>query len=285
MSTRGRTLFNVQPFVAFPHLHCPPSVVRGTNEECSSLRVLLRDCSSVFELTNHHRRAMAALQEYWRVASKAICAGRNYVAHAAELNNPLPANPFFFLKPPTTFLPFGKAPLGGQARAPNAIEYPKQNDLHYEVELMVIIGERASKVQESKALDYVAGYAVGIDMTLRDVQTQYKEKKLPWTAAKAFDTSLPLGPFIPAEKLPNPNNVDIWLSVNDQIHQSDSTALMIFSVERLIADASNIMTLEPGDILATGTPKGVGHVEAGDVLKAGIKGFDALDVEFHCVGI
>eukprot|EP00928_Gymnodinium_smaydae_P019051 TRINITY_DN17271_c1_g1_i1.p1 TRINITY_DN17271_c1_g1~~TRINITY_DN17271_c1_g1_i1.p1 ORF type:complete len:229 (+),score=23.44 TRINITY_DN17271_c1_g1_i1:134-820(+) len=227
---------------------------------------------------------MARLQKYWQVGTKAICAGRNYVAHAAELNNPLPANPFFFLKPRTAFLPFGEAPLGGEMGTKNAIEYPKDNDLHYEVELMVIIGKRASKVPESKALEYVAGYSIGLDMTLRDVQDQMKEKKLPWTAAKAFDTSLPLGPFIPAEDFPNPNKVDIWMSVNDEVRQSDSTELMIFSVERLIADATQIMTLEEGDILATGTPKGVGRVKCGDVLKAGIKGFESLDVEFRCVG-
>jgi acylpyruvate hydrolase len=225
------------------------------------------------------------MDKYWRVCSKAVCAGRNYVAHAAELNNPLPSAPFFFLKPTSSFLPFNDTPLGGISKTPNAIEYPKENELHHELELMVVIGKEARNVDEADALSFVSGYSIGLEMTLRDVQTIYKEKKLPWTAAKAFDTSMALGPFISKEMIPNPNEVDLWLTVNEDMRQSDSTSLMIFSVERLIAEASKIMTLYPGDVIATGTPKGVGQVKSGDVLKAGIRGFESFDVEFTCSGL
>ena len=198
---------------------------------------------------------------------------------------PLPSAPFFFIKPTSSFLPFNDTPLGGVSKTPNVIEYPKENELHHELELMVVIGKEARNVDEASALSFVAGYSIGLEMTLRDVQTIYKEKKLPWTAAKAFDTSMALGPFISREMISNPNEVDLWLTVNGETRQSDSTSLMIFSVERLIAEASKIMTLYPGDVIATGTPKGVGQVMSGDILKAGIKGFESFDVEFNCSGL
>lgn len=225
------------------------------------------------------------MEKYWKVCSKAVCAGRNYVAHAAELNNPLPSAPFFFVKPTSTFLPFNDTPFAGASKKLNTIEYPIQNKLHHEVELMVVIGKEARAVNEADALSYVSGYSIGLDMTLRDVQEQYKQQKLPWTAAKAFDTSLALGPFVPVEQISNPNDVEVWLTVNGEFRQKDSTALMIFSIERLIAEASKIMTLYPGDVIATGTPKGVGQVESGDILRAGIVGFESLDVEFVCSGL
>jgi len=207
------------------------------------------------------------MNTYWRVATKAICAGRNYVAHAAELNNPLPANPFFFLKPTSTFLPFNDTPFGGSSGVPNQIEYTSTNSgVHHEVELCVIIGEKIHNVAIEDALSKVAGYSIGLDMTLRDVQDAQKAKRLPWTPAKAFDTSLGLGPFIPASDITNPNEIDIWLTVNGEIQQSASTNLMIFNVERLISDASKIMTLYPGDIVMTGTPQGEFEVVCDDQI-------------------
>lgn len=223
---------------------------------------------------------MTSVTKYWHQATKAICAGRNYVAHAAELNNPLPSNPFFFLKPTSSFLPFNDEPHGGLHGIPNQIEYPKDNALHHELELCVIIGEKTRNVSEEDALSKAAGYSIGLDMTLRDVQDAQKAKKLPWTPAKAFDTSLGLGPFIPVSEISNPNDINLWLTVDGEMKQAASTGLMIFNVQRLISEASHITTLFPGDIVMTGTPEGVSQVTSGAVIKAGIEGMSLSDCEF-----
>ena len=228
---------------------------------------------------------MSARPHFAKAAAKAVCAGRNYVAHARELNNPLPANPFFFLKPSSTFLPFDGAPLGGDSGTPNLVEFPQANELHHELELSVVIGTKARKVDEASALDYVAGYCISLEMTLRDDQTIMKEKRLPWTSAKAFDTSLALGHLIPAERIPDPSALELWMTVDGEMTQAGPTSNMIFSVQRLIADASRLMTLYPGDILCTGTPEGVGRVLPRQVMRAGIKGFEEYDVEFNCAAV
>jgi acylpyruvate hydrolase len=207
---------------------------------------------------------------YWNLASKAVCVGRNYVAHVKELNNTIPSKPFFFLKPTSSFLP-----LKGNVEIPSY-----GDDLHHEVELCVIMGRNAKNVKKTNALDYVAGYAVGLDMTLRDVQNEKKKKGLPWTEAKAFDTSLALGAFIPKEDVKNPNDLHIWLSVDGKLRQSDSTKLMIYDVPTLIEAASSVMTLSAGDILCTGTPQGVSRVTPGQIMRAGIKGYEKSDIEF-----
>eukprot|EP00946_MAST-07B_sp_MAST-7B-sp1_P002003 g2003.t1 len=220
-----------------------------------------------------------------RASAKAICAGRNYVAHARELNNPLPSKPFFFVKPSSTFLPFGGVPFGGDSGTPNLVEFPRANELHHELELSVIIGKKARKVNEETALDYVEGYCISLEMTLRDEQAIMKEKRLPWTSAKAFDTSLALGHMIPAEKIPDPAALDLWLDVDGEARQAGPTSNMIFSVPRLIADASQLMTLYPGDIVCTGTPEGVGQVFEGQRLQAGIRGFPEFDIEIGCKAV
>ena len=220
-----------------------------------------------------------------RASAKALCAGRNYVAHARELNNPLPAKPFFFLKPSSTFLPFNGAPFGGDSGTPNLVEFPSANELHHELELSVVIGTKARKVDEASALDYVEGYCISLEMTLRDEQSVMKEKRLPWTSAKAFDTSLALGHMIPADRIRDPSTLQIWMTVDGTTTQEGPTSNMIFSVPRLIADASRLMTLYPGDIICSGTPEGVGRVLPGQVMRAGITGFEEYDVEFNCAEV
>jgi acylpyruvate hydrolase len=117
----------------------------------------------------------------------------------------------------------------------------------------------------------VTGYALSIDMTARNAQNEAKKKGLPWDISKGFDTFLPISQIIPKSKIPNPHNVEIWLSVNDKIQQQDSTELFLFQIPRMISDISKVMTLEKGDIIITGTPKGVGPVVPGDIMKAGIR--------------
>lgn len=123
---------------------------------------------------------------------------------------------------------------------------------------------------EVGALDAIAGYAVSIDMTARDVQEEAKKKSIPWTAAKGFDTFLPISNYIPISAIPDPHDVELWLTVNGKDRQRDSTALMLFRIPRILSEISRVMKLEEGDIVLTGTPKGVGKVEVGDVMKAGV---------------
>jgi len=138
------------------------------------------------------------------------------------------------------------------------------------VELAVVIGKKTKDVPQSKVMDHIAGYTIALDMTARNQQDQAKKAGLPWTQSKGYDTFCPIGRFLPKERIPNPSNVDIWLKVNNQVRQKGNTSNMIFSVERLISDISYVITLEPGDLVLTGTPEGVGKVEHGDIITAGI---------------
>lgn len=123
---------------------------------------------------------------------------------------------------------------------------------------------------EEGALDAIAGYAVSIDMTARNVQEEAKKKSIPWTAAKGFDTFLPFSKYIPKSAIPDPHDVELWLTINGKDRQRDSTALMLFRIPRILSEISQVMKLEEGDIVLTGTPKGVGMVELGDVMRAGV---------------
>ncbi|MCJ1402771.1 hypothetical protein MMC11_005992 [Xylographa trunciseda] len=225
-------------------------------------------------------------------ARKVICIGRNYVDHVRELNNVQPSQPFFFLKPPSSILPPGSGP----------ILRPKGVTLHYEVELALVIGKEVRDLDandEKGAMDAIAGvwsfsglqwwrlteagYCLSLDMTGRNVQDEAKKKGLPWSIAKGFDTFLPISNYIPKASIPDPHKVDLYLAVNGQLRQSDNTDLMIFRIPRQLSDISKVMTLETGDLVLTGTPKGVGPVSVGDVMKAGIrvdgKELETIEVE------
>ncbi|CAO1597982.1 hypothetical protein XANCAGTX0491_001763 [Xanthoria calcicola] len=204
-------------------------------------------------------------------ARKVLCIGRNYADHIAELSNARPKQPFFFLKPSSSILP----PASGPVLRPTGV------NLHYEVELALIMGQTVRDLDasdEKSAMDAIDGYAVAIDMTARNVQDEAKKKGLPWSIAKGFDTFLPLSNYIPKTAIPDPQNVELWLSVNDELKQKDSTQLMLFPIPRILAEISQCMTLEQGDVVLTGTPKGVGSVVVGDVMKAGLR-VDGKEVE------
>ncbi len=194
---------------------------------------------------------------------KIICIGRNYADHAKEMRADIPAAPVFFLKPSTALLPDG-----GSIRIPSL-----SNECHHEVELTVLIGKEGKNIPERDALRYVAGYGVGLDMTLRDLQAEAKKHGLPWAAAKGFDTSAPVSAFVPASRIDDPHRLTVELRINGTPRQRGNTADLIFSIPTLIAYLSQLMTFEPGDILFTGTPEGVGPVAAGDRLEATL--FDA----------
>uniref|UniRef100_A0A0B7BE01 Oxaloacetate tautomerase FAHD1, mitochondrial n=1 Tax=Arion vulgaris TaxID=1028688 RepID=A0A0B7BE01_9EUPU len=211
---------------------------------------------------------MSKLAQFRDVGKKIVCVGRNYREHAAELGNAVPSKPILFLKPTTAYITEGQA-----------IKIPKGcNDLNHEVELGIVIGTRAKNVKESEALKYVGGYALGLDMTARDWQSDAKNNGHPWSLAKGFDTSCPVSAFIEKEKIPDPGNIDIWLKVNGEIRQSGNTKDMIFSVEHIISYTSQFFTLEPGDLLLTGTPSGVSKLSPGDVIQAGLG--DLVKIQF-----
>jgi 2-keto-4-pentenoate hydratase/2-oxohepta-3-ene-1,7-dioic acid hydratase in catechol pathway len=192
--------------------------------------------------------------------SKIICIGQNYAEHAMEINFEVPKSPVFFLKPPTAIIHNGES-----------IILPTiSNDVHHEVELTVLIGEGGKNIPRESALKYIAGYGIGLDMTMRDVQLEAKKKGLPWTLAKGFDTAAPLSDFIPTEKISNPGTLCVQLKVNGKLRQSSSTSNLIFPVDTLIAYISKFITLERGDVIYTGTPEGVSRVDHGDRLEAAL---------------
>ena len=199
---------------------------------------------------------------------KLICIGQNYARHAAEMNSSVPTEPVVFLKPASSLIGSG-----------DAIVLPRMSaNVHHEVELVARIGRRGKDIPESEALAYVSGYAVGLDMTARDLQAKAKHRGHPWSVAKGFDTFAPLGAFAAATLVPDVQNVMLTLTVNGEVRQRGTTADMVFTVAQLIAYCSRVFTLEPGDCLFTGTPEGVGPVQAGDRLACTATGLPALTV-------
>jgi 5-carboxymethyl-2-hydroxymuconate isomerase len=197
---------------------------------------------------------------------KILCLGQNYAKHAKEMGSSAPSSPIIFLKPSTAIIENG---------AP--IILPKiSDDVHHEVELTVLLGKQGKNIPQSGAFDYVDGYGIGLDMTMRDLQIEAKAAGNPWSIAKGFDTSAPLSPFISREQVENPDNLEITLRVNGRERQHSNTSNMIYKIDYIIAFLSSIFTLEEGDVIYTGTPEGVGKVVAGDVIEAEIPGIGKL---------
>ncbi|KAI5962167.1 uncharacterized protein KGF55_003243 [Candida pseudojiufengensis] len=200
--------------------------------------------------------------KYLDNAKKILCIGRNYAAHIKELNSAQPQQPFFFLKPSSSILKPNNGPF----------LIPKGVIVHHEVELAFILNKELKNLPDSfspeEALDAIDGYALTIDMTARNVQNEAKAKGLPWSIGKGFDTFLPVSNFIPKSEIPDPYNVDLKLSINGETKQEDNTNLMIFPIHKILSSMSNIMTLEKGDLILTGTPKGVGPIVDGDTVDA-----------------
>ena len=203
--------------------------------------------------------------------SKIICVARNYAAHAEELNNQLPSEPIFFMKPNTSLSPNG-----------HRIILPDYSDLiHHELELAVIIGKSGKSIPIEKVDEFILGYAVAIDLTARDIQTQMKEKSYPWEKAKAFDQSCPISTVILKEEVDSVDDLKMTLSANHQIKQESSSKLMIHKIPELICAASKISTLCEGDVILTGTPSGVGKVESKDIIVAEIESVGKLNLEIN----
>lgn len=199
---------------------------------------------------------------------KIICIGRNYADHAKELNNPLPTEPVFFLKPDTALLP-----AGSDFYIP---EFSKS--IHYECELVLKIKKVGKHIPLNFAHEYYDEIGLGIDFTARDVQEEQKQKSLPWEKAKSFDNSAPMGQRFLAINLFDPKKIQFELKKNGETVQLGNTADCIFSFDQIISYISQFITLKTGDLIFTGTPAGVGPVAIGDRLEGFIEGEKLLDL-------
>ena len=199
---------------------------------------------------------------------KILAVGRNYADHIVEMGNRPDLPPVVFMKPATAIIHDG-----GEVRIPAGA-----GEVHHEVELVVVIGKSGRAIHENEAMSHVLGYAVGLDMTLREVQAEAKRKGEPWALAKGFDTSAPVSAVAPREEVGDGSGLELTLEVNGELRQAGNTSQMLHPVPALIAVASRWVTLERGDLLFTGTPAGVGPVETGDVLEAALEKVGTLRV-------
>ncbi|ETW00778.1 hypothetical protein H310_07315 [Aphanomyces invadans] len=204
-----------------------------------------------------------------KAGKKVVAIGKNYEAHAREMGAlHAPKEPVIFIKPTSTYV--GE---GGSIQLPPGI-----GSVHHEVELGIVIGKTGSDIAETRWRDHVAGYVLTIDLTARDLQATAKKGGLPWTRAKCYDTFLPISDVIPASKVADPQDLNIWLSVDGVQRQRCNTRDMVHKIPFLISHISRIMTLEEGDVIITGTPEGVGPIEPGNIVTAGIDGL--VEVKF-----
>jgi fumarylpyruvate hydrolase len=201
------------------------------------------------------------------------CVGRNYEEHAKEMGFTGREPPFFFMKPADAIVNVAEGTI-------DEIPYPAgTSNLHYEIELVAAIGIGGANIKAADAMKHVWGYAVGLDMTRRDLQGVAKKEGRPWEIGKAFDQSAPIGPIVPAAAAGNPGNAAITLSVNGQMKQSSSTSKLIWSIAESIEHLTTYWRLEPGDLIFTGTPEGVGAVVSGDLMEGAVAGVGSLKVK------
>jgi fumarylpyruvate hydrolase len=203
---------------------------------------------------------------------RVYCVGRNYEEHAKEMGFTGREPPFFFMKPADGLLYVADGSTGD-------MPYPAgTSNLHYEMELVAAIGIGGVNIKAADAMKHVWGYAVGLDMTRRDLQNEAKKQGRPWEIGKAFDASGPIGPIVPAANSGNPSNTSIELKVNGSVKQSSTTSKLIWNIAETIEHLSSYWRLEPGDLIFTGTPEGVGPVVRGDVMEGSVAGVGTLKV-------
>jgi len=200
------------------------------------------------------------------------CVGRNYADHAVEMGHSGREAPFFFMKP-------ADAVLVATPGTTTAMPYPSlTTNLHYEVELVVAIGVGGRDIKTDDAAQHIFGYAVGLDMTRRDLQNDSKKQGRPWCIGKGFDHSAPIGTITPAVQVPDVNTADIWLQLNGQERQRSVVSHLIWNIAETIAHISSAWELQSGDLIYTGTPAGVGTVARGDTITAGVTGLQSVSV-------
>ncbi|HSV50580.1 MAG TPA: fumarylacetoacetate hydrolase family protein [Burkholderiaceae bacterium] len=201
------------------------------------------------------------------------CVGRNYEEHAKEMGFTGREPPFFFLKPADAIVPINAGETGSMA-------YPSlTNNLHHEIELVVAIGTGGKNIKAADAHKHIYGYAVGLDMTRRDLQNDMKKQGRPWCIGKAFDQSAPIGPITPAAQAGDVANAEIHVQVNGQDRQRSNVSKLIWNIGETIEHLSAAWELQPGDLIYTGTPEGVAAVVAGDTLVGSVAGLGTLTVK------
>jgi fumarylpyruvate hydrolase len=197
------------------------------------------------------------------------CIGRNYLAHRKEMGHDDRKPPFYFQKPADALLA-----SGGEFPYP-----PQTENVHFEIELVVAIARGGVDIPVEDALDHVYGYGVGIDMTRRDLQSQAKKDGRPWDSAKGFDHSAPISAIRPVSETGHPDSGRIWLAVNGEVRQDSDLSLQIWNVQEGISHLSRLYEVAPGDLIYTGTPDGVGPIQVGDQITAGIDGIGELEIK------
>jgi fumarylpyruvate hydrolase len=213
--------------------------------------------------------AVAGMDAVFPVA-RVFCVGRNYAEHSIEMgHDPDREPPFFFMKPADAVVPPGTLPF------PTGTQ-----ELHHEIELVVALAEGGREIPVERALDHVFGYTVGLDMTRRDLQAAAKKAGRPWDMAKGFDRSAPTGRIRPVEEIGHPTRGAVWLRINGEPRQEGDLDQQIWTVPETISLLSTLVALRPGDLVMTGTPKGVGRVEPGDLLEGHIEGVGDLSVSY-----
>ncbi|MET1254292.1 fumarylacetoacetate hydrolase family protein [Aliikangiella maris] len=197
------------------------------------------------------------LVPFTQPTSKIVCVGRNYIAHAKELNNPIPDSPILFIKPNSCLV-----------NLPDGVKLPiTSSSCHHELEVAILVGQQMSNTLPEQVADNIAGIGLGLDLTLREIQSELKAKGQPWEKAKSFDGACPVSPFIAYNKKQiNLDKITFQLIKNGQVTQTGNTNDMLFKVTDLVATISQHFTLYPGDIVLTGTPAGVGELHSGDQL-------------------
>ena len=199
---------------------------------------------------------------------KVVCVGRNYAAHAKELNNPIPTEPLLFIKPSSCVV----SPEGGFAIPQD------RGAVHYEIEIAVLIGKPLSRQpSEEEVIDAITGYAPALDLTLRDVQERLKEKSWPWEVAKSFDGACVLAPFVSGFAIKDSADIDVRLTLNGGVCQESNSREMLYPIIPLIQHMAGQFALQPGDVVLTGTPAGVGPLQAGDELVMELPGHTAVN--------
>ena len=228
--------------------------------------------TNVVPLPNVYTLAIAGSHADSFPVNRVFCVGRNYAAHAREMGkDPEREAPFFFMKPAC-------AVVQASSEAIEIAYPPMTSNFHHEIELVVAIGTGGKNISIEDALNHVYGYAVGLDMTRRDLQLDARDKGRPWEFGKSFSQSAPIGPLHPAASIGHPATAAIRLTVNDQHRQASDIEKLIWSVAESISYLSRYETLEPGDIIMTGTPEGVGAVLPGDVMHGSIDGLGDIVV-------
>jgi len=207
--------------------------------------------------------------EFNQALGKIVCVGRNYAEHAKELNNPIPTEPILFIKPESSVVS-----LNGAFAIP-------ATDCHYECEIAVLIGETLSSASEDQVSRAIFGLGLALDLTRRELQSKLKQKAHPWEIAKSFDGACPLSDFVPIAEFSDLTALSFSLHINDELKQSGDSADMLNPIIPLIAHMSQFFTLKPGDVILTGTPKGVGRLHKGDQLKLSL--MDKLSLQSAAV--